>query len=153
MRLLFSQREREIENETLPPSLKAALRSRTFLKQVDEMATEHLSFVNIAVLSFMNKIQTSQGSQKAMIDLSLVILLGHFFLVMGKNLRLLVSHNQCTECEHEMTRVLGMRRVPEREERIKLKEKYVETFLDVHFQTKISSQILYFTEALEFLFL
>lgn len=43
--------------------------------------------------------------------------------------------------------------VPEGEERIKLKEKYVETFLDVHFQTKISSQILYFTEALEFSFL
>lgn len=62
MSLLFSQREREIENKTLPPSLNAALRSRTSLKLVDEMATEHLSFANIAVLSFMNKIQTSQGS-------------------------------------------------------------------------------------------
>lgn len=52
-----------------------------------------------------------------------------------------------------MTRMLGMRRVPDREERIKLKEKYVETFLHVCFQTKITSQILYFTEALEFSFL
>lgn len=49
MSLLFSQKEREIENKTLPPSLTAALRSRTSLNQVDEMATEHFSFVNIAV--------------------------------------------------------------------------------------------------------